>query len=109
MPHGLFQTISGREGEVRIETLGVLVGTFEKWTLRRRGDDGPGSGLYDLTAVFSYVNPHLWGDDEYTKSIHVVVSMESRKERLRIEQEPGYETQLTDRKSLRMMGVKLCQ
>lgn len=109
MPNGLFQTIQGREGEVRIEDLGVLVGTFEKWSLRRRGDDGPGAGLYDLSAVFSYVNPHLWAEEEYKKTITVVLVLENRKEVFRIEQEPGYEVQLDGRRSLRMQGVKLCQ
>jgi hypothetical protein len=105
MAAGLFQRISGREGEVRIESLGVLVGTFQSWTLTRRGDDGPRADLYDLHAVFSYVNPHLWDDDDYVKAITVMIG----KQKFGIEQEEGFETVVDGRRSLRMKGVRLCQ
>lgn len=105
MAQGIFQRISGREGEVRIESLGVLVGTFKSWTLSRRGDDGPRADLYDLHAVFSYVNPHLWGDNDYQKSIRLVVGDQE----FTIEQEDGFDTVIDGRSSLRMQGVRLCQ
>lgn len=105
MARGLVQRISGKEGEVRIETLGVLVGTFASWTLTRRGDGGPSEGLYDLYAVFSYVNPHLWGDSDYIKTITLKVGRDT----LRLEQQDGYQTALDGRRSLRMQGVRLCQ
>jgi hypothetical protein len=105
MTQGLFQRINGKTGEVRIEALGVLVGTFQSWTLTRRGDDGPGADLYDLRAVFSYANPHLWEDDDYTKTITVKLG----KEVFRLEQEDGYETRLDGRRSIYMQGVRLCQ
>lgn len=102
---GLFQRLVGKSGEVRIETIGVLVGTMSDWSLTRRGDDAPGAGLYDLYAVFSYVNPALWEDSDYPKTITVKIG----KDRFRIEQEPGFASSLDGRKSLRMQGVKLCQ
>lgn len=105
MAAGLFQRINGREGEVRIESLGVLVGTFQSWTLSRRGDDGPRADLYDLHAVFSYVNPHLWGDDDYEKTITVKVG----KQQFTLKQEEGFATDIDGRRSLRMKGVRLCQ
>ena len=106
MSKGMFQRISGKTGGVRIETLGVLVGTFSTWTLTRHGDDGPDAGgLYDLFAVFSYVNPHLWGDEDYEKTITVKVG----KQTFRLEQEPGFSTNIDGRRSLNMKGVRLCQ
>lgn len=103
MAKGMFQRISGKDGEVRIEALGVLVGTFASWTLTRRRDEGPDAGLYDLYAVFSYVNPHLWGDDDYQKRIQVKVG----KEHFFLSQEAGFNTTLDGRRSLRMQGVRL--
>lgn len=102
---GLFQNISGKSGEIRIKSIGVLVGTMSDWKLTRRGDDVPGAGLYDLYAAFSYVNPALWADADYEKTITVKIG----KQVFGVEQEPGFEMNLDDRKTLRMQGVKLCQ
>ncbi len=103
MAKGLFQRISGKQGEVRIETLGVLVGTFASWTLTRRRDDGPRADLYDLYAAFSYVNPHLWDDNDYEKTIRVDVGKQS----FTLMQEEGFRTTLDGRRSLQMQGVRL--
>jgi hypothetical protein len=76
VPHGLFQKISGVKGEVRLANLDALIGTMSQWSLTRRGgEDGAdeGNGLYDLRAVFSYLNPHLWEDEDYEKQIIVVL------------------------------------
>lgn len=105
MSRGLFQRITGKTGEIRIESLGVLVGAMSSWTLARRGDDVPGSGLYDLYAVFSYMNPNLWSDQDYEK----VVTVKIGKDTFRLEQEEGFPAVMDGRKSLRMQGVKLCQ
>ena len=103
MAKGLFQRISGKQGEVRIEELGVLVGTFRSWTLTRRGDGDPGGkGLYDLYAVFSYVNPHLW-DDEYQRTMEINIG----KQVYDVIQEDGYGTTLDGRRTLKMQGVRL--
>jgi len=105
MAKGIFQRVSGKTGEIRIESLGVLVGTFSSWTLTRRGDDGPREDLYDLHAVFSYVNPHLWGDDDYVKTITVGLG----KEIFFLEQAEGFPISLDGRRTLHMQGVRLCQ
>jgi hypothetical protein len=110
LANGLFQRISGQRGEIRIEALGVLVGTIVTWTLTRRGDGAPGEGLYDLFAAFSYVNPHLLADADYPKTISVEQNVgPGRKETFRLEQEPGYPTQTDGRTNIRMEGVRLCQ
>lgn len=103
MPHGLFQKLQGAEGRVEIESLGALIGTIGRWSLSRRGDDGPGAGLYDLHAVLSYVNPHLWDDEDYTKSVLIKMG----KELFRVEQSDGFQMVLNGT-ILEMQGVKLC-
>ena len=77
--------LSGVDGTIRIEALGALIGTMGRWTLTRRGDDGPKAGLYDLRAVFSYVNPHLWDDADYEKTVVIKLG----KQQFRLVQEPG--------------------
>jgi hypothetical protein len=105
MTKGLFQRISGKQGEVRIASLGVLVGTFSSWSLTRRGDDGPREDLYDLHAAFSYVNPHAWSDPDYEKTITINIGHDT----FRLEQEEGFASSLEGRERLQMQGVRLCQ
>lgn len=105
MSRGLFQRLSGKTGEIRIDSLGVLVGTISNWTLTRRGDDVPSPELYDLYAVFSYINPHLWTDKGYEKTITVKMG----KDTFRLEQAEGFQSTMDGRQSMRMQGVKLCQ
>jgi hypothetical protein len=105
VPHGLFQKINGVKGEVRIASLGALIGTMSQWSLvRRGGEDGAegGDGLYDLRAVFSYLNPHLWADEDYDKEIVVTLG---RSKQFRIQGHDG-ETVLVGR-TLLMKGVSL--
>jgi hypothetical protein len=105
-PQGIFQTLSGREGEVKIPTLGVVICQMQSWKLMRRGDRGPNEGLYDLHAVFSYVNPHLFNHPEYSskKTVHLRLG---RRE-YRLEQAEGANISLEGRQ-LVMEAVKLCQ
>lgn len=105
MPHGLFQKISGVKGEVRITSLGALIGTMSQWSLTRRGGENgadEGDDLYDLRAVFSYLNPHLWADEDYDKEIVVTLG---RTKQFRV-QGHGEETVLAGR-TLLMKGVSL--
>lgn len=103
MPHGIFQKLSGVDGFVKIEALGALIGQMGTWTLTRRGDDGPKEGWYDLRAVFSYINPHLWADDDYAKTVVIKLG----KQQFRLEQEPEFASHLEGR-SLLMEGVRMC-
>lgn len=95
--------LSGVDGTIRIEALGALIGMMSHWTLTRRGDGGPNEGLYDLHAVFSYgVNPHLWADDDYSKTVIVKLG----KQQFRLEQDPEFHAQLEGR-SLLMEGCRV--
>jgi hypothetical protein len=74
------------------------------WTLTRRAEDGPEAGLYDFNAALSFVNPALWQDDDYEKTISIVIA---RGRTYRLKQEPGFRRVLQG-KSLLMEGVSLC-
>jgi hypothetical protein len=41
--------------------------------LRRRGDNGPVEGQFDLHAAFRYVNLHLLKDGDFEKEITVYI------------------------------------
>jgi hypothetical protein len=103
----LFKTIRSGvfrpAGIVDIPFLGAKVGEFTNWTLQRRGDESPESGLYDLHAVFSFVSDALWEDPEYVKRIVINISPTKQ---YRLEQVPGMRTVLTGR-SLLIEGVTL--
>ena len=106
MPYCLFRRISGVKGDVRIPALGALIGTMSQWSLTRRGgEDGAsnGDGLYDLRVVFSYLNPHLWEDEDYTKQIVVTLG---RTKQFRVQKANDEVTVLTGR-TLLMKGVSL--
>jgi hypothetical protein len=106
VPHGLFQRISGVKGDVWITALGAKIGTMSQWSLTRRGgEDGAdsGDGLYDLRAVFSYLNPHLWEDEDYTKDIVVFLG---RTRQFRVQKASDEGTVLVGR-TLLMKGVSI--
>jgi stage III sporulation protein SpoIIIAA len=45
------------------------------WTIKRRGDDGPNAGLYDLRAALSYVNQNLFEHPEYAAKREIRVRL----------------------------------
>ena len=100
----LFRNISGKDGDIRIRSIGVLVGTFKSWTLTRRPDDGPGAGLYDLFAVFSYFNPHMWEEEDYAK----VITVRLGKDEFHVIQDhESFGAAVDTRRSIRIEGVSL--
>jgi len=103
MPHGIFQRIRGEKGKVEIPALGALIATMSEWSLTRRGGEDAVSALYDLRAVFSYLNPHLWGDEDYEKEIVVTLG---RSKQFRVQKASGEETVLVGR-TLLMKGVSI--
>ena len=104
MTHGIFQKFSGVKGRLTIPALGALIGTTSQWELRRRGgDDDPLAGTYDLRAVFSYLNEHLYNDEDYTKEFIITLG---RTKQLRVTQTDGQRTVLRGM-TLLMEGVKI--
>ena len=109
MPHGIFQRLTGVKGRVTIPALGAHIGTMNQWDLRRRGgDDDPKAGLYDLRAVFSYINPHLFHDADYEKRVVIEMGRGSQRKQLRVHMIDAEETVLRDR-TLLMKGVTISE
>jgi hypothetical protein len=98
-------SVAGKEGSIRIPALGALIGQMASWTLKRRGDDGPKEGLFDLRAALSYVNPHLFNHPEYALKREIRVRINKQLE-FRIE---GGDKITLDGNSLTMEGVTLCR
>jgi hypothetical protein len=109
MPHGIFQRLSGQKGRVTIPALGAHIGTMNEWELRRRGDDDdPRAGSYDLRAVFSYINPHLFHDADYEKDVVIEMGRGRQHLQLRVHMVDAEATVLRDR-TLLMKGVKISE
>jgi hypothetical protein len=104
MLRSIFRSITGREGQISIDDFGVVVAKMTMWTLTRRAEEGPEANLYDLNAALAFVNPALWDDDDYEKTVSLVVAR--GKEPYRLKQEPGFKRVLQG-KSLLMEGVSL--
>lgn len=84
MPEALYVSrIEGSRGEIWIRSLGVLVGRLDRPVLyRRRGDDTPKVGQFDLHAAVSYLNGPLFEDEDFRKEITVFVGKRPLKVKL---------------------------
>jgi len=98
----LFKRISGVRGQITAPDLGAIVGVMEKWEITRRGGES-GATRYDLRAVFSFINPLLFNDPDYTKEASVILG---RTKEFRAQLAEAEETVLTGRVLL-VRGVKL--
>jgi hypothetical protein len=65
--------LTGRFGEVTVPAIGLKVGTMDSYDLTPREDAPPGSGEWELRAVFSYMNQHAWNSSDLTKRITIDV------------------------------------
>lgn len=106
MPEGLFLSrIQGTRGEIRIPSLGVLVAEMKTpLLLRRRGDNGPDAGQFDLHAAVSYWSQALWDDGDWDKEFTVFIG----KRPLKVLVLPTTKVTKQDQQ-LRMEGVKVEQ
>lgn len=95
-------SIAGKEGSIRIPSLGTVIGQFASWKLKRRGDGGPNEGLYDLHAALSYVNPHLFNHPEYADRREIRLRL-NRQTEFRVD---GGQARL-DGRNLTIEGVSL--
>jgi hypothetical protein len=109
MPHGIFQSIRGKEGRVTIPGLGAVVGIMTDWSLTRREDDSPSVGSYDLRASFfgenGYLNIALFNNPKLKKRVEITLGDNKQ---FRLEQIDGMRTVLIDKRLL-MEGVQLWQ
>ena len=95
-------SVAGRDGTIRIPALGALIGQMSSWTLKRREDDSPQVGLYDLRAALSYINPTLFEHPEYSAKREIKVKLGKVWYRI----DGGQSTKL-DGTNLTMEGVTL--
>lgn len=81
MPPGILVTrVEGTRGEIRIPSLGVVVGRLERPVLvRRREVASPELGRFDLHAAVSYFNQHLWDDPDFRKETVLWIGRQPRK------------------------------
>jgi hypothetical protein len=63
--------MSGTEGKVVVPSIGAVVGTISRWTLRREESGSGPLRPMTLRASFSYVNEQLLMEDALTKDIIV--------------------------------------
>jgi hypothetical protein len=101
----IFRRIEGRHGRIEVPFLGALIGDISNWTLTRRADRGSDSEYYDLHAVLSFVNPAMFNDPDYDKS---VIIRGGKGQTYRVDQVPGQQTVLQGR-VLTMERVALCR
>ncbi len=73
-------SVAGKEGSIRIPALGTVIGQMASWSLKRRGDDDPKSGSYDLRAALSYVNEALFNHPEYASKREIRVRLNKQTE-----------------------------
>ena len=64
-------SMSGTEGKVVVPSIGAVVGTISRWTLRREESGSGPLRPMTLRASFSYVNEQLLMEDALTKDIIV--------------------------------------
>ena len=103
----IISSFTGKEGSIRIPSLGTVIGQFGNWTLKRRGDGGPKEGSYDLRAALSYVNPHLFEHPEYSQKREIKVRLNKTTEYL-IQEGEATRVKL-EGNSLTMEGITLCR
>jgi hypothetical protein len=104
----LFKRIRGEAGEVSVTSIGAVVARCEPngwWELRRADPQPEDSTLtvWSLRAIFSYVNPTLFGDPRFAQEFRVKLG-----DKLFRLDMPAERMALNGR-SLQAEGVTLCQ
>jgi len=67
----LWGSLSGTEGKVTVPSIGAVVGTISRWTLRREETGSGPLRPMTLRASFSYVNEALLMEESLTKEVIV--------------------------------------
>lgn len=68
---GIFwQELNGSNGQLTVPSVGAVIGTISKWSLRRSEESSPGNpGLLTLRASFSYLNEALSKETSLNKQV----------------------------------------
>ena len=105
MPGLTFQRIDGVLGGITIPMIGLEIGTFSNWTLKRREEIPLGYGEWDLHAVFSFINEYAFFSEEWEKEYRITLGSRKNGRQYRLDVSSG-RTVLSGR-SLLIEGVKL--
>lgn len=101
--------LEGHGGSIDVPDIGIHVGDIRQWTSKRRGDEGPDSGVHDLRAVLSFVNHPIWGDADWIKRVTVYLGRPGRGGRILEVQTSEATSSRIEGQVLTMEGVVLCQ
>lgn len=97
--------IWGKGGKVDVPAVGLLVGEFTSWELKRREESPEGKGPFTLRATFAHVIPWMFNDPAISHRIVVEIG---RGQQYRLETDDDSRTVL-DGPSLLIEGVTLCR
>jgi len=104
-------TVIGKEGSIKIEELGAVIGQFTKWTLtREKKNEEVTLKTFRFSGTLQYVNPALWNDPDYVPVVIITTDRDRRTKKpnqYRLEQDEGA-TRSLDGRSLLLEGVRLC-
>lgn len=105
-------TVVGKEGSIRIEELGAVIGQFSKWTLSREmKNEEEMLSTFRFAGTLQYINPTLFDDPDYVPVVLITTDRDRRTKKpnqYRLEQAEGA-TRSLDGRSLLLEGVTLCQ
>jgi hypothetical protein len=105
-------TVIGKEGSIKIEELGAVIGQFTKWMLaREKKNEEVTLTTFRFTGTLQYVNPSLFNDPDYVPVVIITTDRDRRTKKpnqYRLEQAEGA-TRSLDGRSLLLEGVTLCR
>lgn len=104
-------TVQGKEGFIRIEELGAVIGQFSSWTLtREKKNEEEMLSTFRFNGTLQYVNPALFDDPDYVPVVIITTDRDRRTKKpnqYRLEQPEGA-TRTLEGRSLLLEGVTLC-
>jgi hypothetical protein len=102
--------VDGREGEIRIDSIGATIGQMNRWTLHRESVNDASTGYFTFRAQMRYINQALFDDPDYVATVYIVTHRDKQTRKAaqyRLEQAEGRKTEIRGT-SLLMEGVKVC-
>lgn len=108
----LGNSVVGKEGFIRIEELGAVIGQLNKWSLHReKKNEEEMLTTFRFTGTLQYINPALFADPDYVPVVIITTDRDRRTKKpnqYRLEQAEGA-TRTLDGRSLLLEGVTLCR
>ena len=107
-----FNSITGKEGTIKIVELGAVIGQFSSWRLSRErvpGADDKFTEFYTFRGECHYINPALFKDEDYDPVVFIVTQRNPKTKQVtqfRLDQDKGNRRSLDGRRLL-MEGCRL--